>query len=117
MFKHTLQLILKKYRVVFKTVDGKYHTSQDFDWANPQGLKCSVQDYILDVNDWFSDNEGVQYYKGNIISMKFYLVAIMDCIVRDHYPYGFGEVFYKEDDEDILEISNITQVLPENWKE
>lgn len=103
----SIKLTLEQYKAVFVTSDGKTRESKCFRWGNPQGLRCSVPDYLLSCVEFLEDKNGIKYPIYNIISIKFILVRTMECIVKDTCGYGRGYALYDSDSKYIVKIIKI----------
>lgn len=89
---------LQKFSSIFSTVDGEIHIGQNNNWANRDGLSCSVEKYLTKkiINDgYMQDENSVMYPIGNIISIKWELVE-EKLFIENTDPYK--GIFYNDEE-------------------
>jgi hypothetical protein len=96
-------ITLKKYKLIFKTVDGEMHELNHIKPIDETAINCSALDYFLIYyNKFLEDDEGVHYPIENIISIKFELNGTISNVKQKEEKYGFPEVYYSQDDIEII---------------
>lgn len=70
----TITIEVEHYSVFFTTIDGKEHCYNNYRFANPKVITCSIPEYIMiDVrhNGYLTDNDKIMYPLQNIVSIEW----------------------------------------------
>ena len=92
---------LKKYKAIFKTVDGEWHEFNNYNYADKNTIKCSIPEYIMNRTKYMKDNDFNMYPLENIICIKWEISDIIENVIEKRYGGDVRYVFYDENDIEI----------------
>ena len=99
---------LKKYTLVFETVDGKTHTNHYINYMDDNTISCSPLEYFLiNHEDFLIDDEGNCYPVCNIISIKFVLEETIKNVKKIWFDktFGISQIYYTPEMIEIVDKS------------
>lgn len=96
IFKPNL-IILKKYKIVFVTLDDKEHEFNRLNYIDENAISCSVGKYYLIEKHFLEDDDENIYPIENILKIRFDLVDTIENAI-EKYMYGdVRHVWYSKD--------------------
>lgn len=98
---------LTKYKLIFKTVDGKTHEFNKLKYIDETTIICSALEFFLIDKKFLSDDDEIQYPIQNILSIKFEKMAEKENVIRVSRDdtFYFPQIWYNEEDIKILKNS------------
>lgn len=92
---------LKKYKAIFKTVDGEWHEYNNYNYADQESIVCSIPEYIMNRTEYMKDDDFNMYPIENIICIKWKVSDIIENVIEKRICSDIRYTFYDEDDIEI----------------
>lgn len=92
---------LKKYKIVFTTIDGIEHEFNRLNYIDENTISCSVGKYYLIGEYFLQDDEENIYPIENIQKIRFDLVNVIENVIE---KYKYGSVRYIWYSKDMIDV-------------
>ena len=89
---------LKKYKVIFKTVDGEWHEYNHYNYADPDSILCSIPKYIMINTKYMQDNDYNMYPLENVVCIKWEISDVIENVIRKRICSDISYTFYEKED-------------------